>query len=203
MKKHSQNSGKNELYYINTTKTMAIVLVMLTHLSVTYDLRLFSNSFHLSLFFICTGILFSLKQDNFIAFVKHKFRHLIVPFFFFAIISYIYYVIVGRNFGNETDGDENLLKYIVGIFYAPASKEFLGFNFPIWFLPCLFVCEIIFFLILKYLPKYTILTSCILFIIGILVKETIPFRLPWGGRRCFVLYTLHKHRLYNAKKRFA
>lgn len=202
-KKNVTTIPSSNLYYINTAKTLGITLVLFAHLSIPHIPLLFISCLRMPLFFLLSGILYTTKTYTLKEYATHKFKTLMVPYFVFAIASYIFYVAIGHNYvKNGSDSVEQFIKYAIGIFYAPASKEYLGFNIPIWFLPCLFSGEIIFFLMVRYLKKYIVLASIILFFIGILVKEVLPFRLPWGVDVSFfaiificVGYLVRKHKL--------
>lgn len=172
---------KHNLYYINTTKTLGIMMVLFAHLSIPYIPLLFISSLRMPLFFILSGLLYTTKTYTLKEYVWRKFKTLMIPYFVFAAFSYVFYVLIGYNYvKNATGTSEEFLRYAIGIFYAPATKYFLGFNMPIWFLPCLFSGEIIFFLMVRYLKKYLLVFSLLLFTLGILVKEFLWFRLPWS-----------------------
>lgn len=171
--------NNNDLYYINTAKVLGIILMLLGHLPVCPDLYIFILSFHMPLFFFISGFLFTKKKDSIKTFLLHKTRTLVIPFLFFAVISIILSI---KNLIAGTLSYEQYIKYLIGLFYAPASGEYLGFNAPLWFLPSLFVAEALFFLFLKYFnKKYVWLCSVLCFILGIIVKETFTFRLPWAA----------------------
>ena len=56
----------------------------------------------------------------------------------------------------------------------------MTFNTPLWFLPCLFISEIIFFFVLKYINKIKLETIAIFFIsaIGVMIGKF--YALPWS-----------------------
>lgn len=172
---------ETSLHYINTIKTIGIFCVVFAHLSLPNELLKFINIFHMPLFFFISGYLFSMEKYDFQNLIKRKAKTLLIPYLFFAICSYIFWYFIGSKYGNNTLTDPDMpIQYAKGILFAFPMKEYLGFNIPIWFLPCLFVSELLFFLINKQTGKYALPISMIIYIIGIAIKEYLPFRLPWG-----------------------
>ncbi len=183
-------SNEKSLYYINNVKTFGIITVLLGHLTIPQGLASFVNAFHMPLFFFISGYLFSVKDYSLKEFTIHKARTLLIPFLFLGFITFLFWP-VKEQFNKEII-EENLLNYLIGFIYAPASKEFLGFNIPLWFLPSLFLTEIIMFLMIRYIKRYLFLFSCLLFGIGIILNETVHFRLPWGlDTSCFSVIFLY------------
>lgn len=152
-----------DIYFINVTKTIAIFLVALAHLPMPDWLFNFVASFRIPLLFIVSGYLLKTKI-SFTQFVKRKIQTLIIPYFFFAIITFLFWFFFGSKYGNDMFSSIKAYKYIVGIFLAIPSKEFLGFNIPLWYLLSLFCSVIILYFILqmnKYLTVIAIVLCCI------------------------------------------
>ncbi|MDR1119329.1 MAG: acyltransferase family protein [Dysgonamonadaceae bacterium] len=170
----------NEIQFLNTAKVIGIFLVIYAHLSIPQTPYIFINSFHMPLFFCISGYFVSTSKYTFKDFFIRKFRTLIVPYFIFAIVSLFFELLIGQKYGNNANTHPDISKYIAGIFLAIPSRAYLGFNIPLWFLPALFSIEIIFYLYRKYFHRYSWITVICSFLIGILLKHTLPFRLPWG-----------------------
>jgi len=172
------------IYFINVAKTLAISLVALAHLPVPSGVSAFINSFHMPLFFLISGYL--LKTDDISPkdFVRKKFRTLLVPYFAFVLISFVFWYFAGRKFGEDALSGYDIKKYLMGIFLVIPSKEYLGFNLPMWFLPSLFCAEVLLYQIRRLKDKYAFLIVVICFAFGILLHEIHFFRLPWGLDVC-------------------
>jgi len=177
---------RNEIPFVNTVKVFAIFLVVLGHLPVSSNVYSFINSFHMPVFFLISGYLMPSDLGSFLSFAKKKAKALLIPYLFFAFVSFVFWYFIGRKFGNDSLDEQNtsvVLKYIIGIFWAIPSKDYLGFNFPIWFLPSLFCSEIMFYGIRKYFkkPKYLPFLMCLIaFSVGILFGKMQIARLPFG-----------------------
>lgn len=80
---------KNRLYYIDVVKVLGIYLVILGHLPLTNIIfTKFIFSFHMPLFFFCSGYLFK-KNNNIYSDIKkniHKLLIVMIPYFILGII---------------------------------------------------------------------------------------------------------------------
>jgi len=177
------NGTRKDIPFVNTVKVFAIFLVVLGHLSISNEIYSFINIFHMPVFFLISGYLMSGNSDSFFIFTKKKAKALLIPYIFFAFVTFFFWYFVGRKYGNDSLDGQNtsvVLKHIIGIFLAIPSKDYLGFNFPIWFLPSLFCAEIIFYGIRKYFKKVSFLMCLIAFSVGVLLNKMQIFRLPFG-----------------------
>lgn len=105
-----------------------------------------------TIFFFISGMFFSSKAD-FKEFSIKKIRTILVPFLWFYILSYPIYLIYNYwDFRTFTDLPYNS---ILDIFKIVTDHDYLSINVPLWFLPCLFFCEMIYYPISK-LPRWAI-----------------------------------------------
>ena len=168
-----------EIGFVNNAKTIGIALVAFGHLAAPTNALLFLNSFHMPLFFFLSGYLLSRSTCDLKSFAKRKAQTLLIPYLFFAIVSFLFWYFAAQKL-IERESGVNPFKYLFGILSAIPSKEYLGFNIPIWFLPSLFCTEMIFFIYQKYVGRYTFLFCVFLFLAGVIVKLYAGFRLPYG-----------------------
>jgi fucose 4-O-acetylase-like acetyltransferase len=176
-------NNKN-IYFVNVAKTLAIFLVALTHLSISHGFYSLLNSFSIPLFFFISGYLLTTKSISLKKFVHKKFRSLIVPYFVFAVMTLLFWYFAGRKLGNDTQIEQSAIKFIYGIFLAIPSKDYLGFNMPLWFLPALFCSEILFFQIQKFNKAFAWIAVAICFLAGVLLAENNLGSLPYGLSAC-------------------
>ena len=138
-------SQLKRIIWIDILKGIGILLVVVGHSSIMGDhidiLSRFIWSFHMPLFFLVSGVLFNpSKHNNLGKFIAARFNSLIIPYFFFAVLTLVFLeplrLIVDHI---------SLIDSIKRI----ASQLLLGeaFLMPEWFLPCLFVTEIWFYLV--------------------------------------------------------
>lgn len=176
---------KKRILWIDNTKAIGIFLVMLAHHKINPSYMQYIYSFHMPLFFFISGYLFnSAKYPDFKGFLKRKLKTLVLPYFIFAFTSFLFWLLIVRKLSIH---GESLkippIKPFLDIFH---SNRFGNLKLPldtvVWFLTCLFVVEILFWIINTIsLNKITsmlfILGSAILGYMGSLFM---PFRLPWS-----------------------
>jgi len=170
--------------WIDIAKGIGIILVVLGHsnwffaqATTTMFIQKYIYSFHMPLFFFLSGYLFiKEKYPSFKAFFIKKVKTLLIPYFFFSILSVLFIVIL--NLKNL----DNLISFktaIIQIFYL---KSTVVWNEPLWFLVCLFVVEIIYYFLSKIKSKKIIVFILLLCsITGYSLSFIINyFILPWG-----------------------
>ena len=152
------------LKYFDTVKGIGILLVVLGHATfVNERLLTFIFSFHMPLFFIVSGMLTAYKdgsgstlRDVF----YRKLKTIIIPYLCFSI-CYTLIDILSVYFGQISLNDLKINLVCTGSFAGSG---------PLWFLPTLFICEIIFNVLLKKTgKKYGIIISLIISFSGFLI----------------------------------
>jgi len=143
----------------------------------------FIYCFHMPLFFIVSGYLFNHEKwkNKFDDFFKSRVDRLIIPYFVTALLFfYPFWFFLGRHFGEMKSLYIPPWKDFVGIFYGSAVDHYMDFNGPLWFLPCLFLGEIIFFFGLKYIKSINmkLVIFLIISLIGVMIGSY--YALPWS-----------------------
>jgi len=171
---------KNRLHFIDNGKVITIYLVVLGHTPVPLLLHNFIFSFIIPVFFLISGMLFSFeKHPDYLSFLKHRSKQLLIPYLSFNIITYLFWLFIGRKYGDDATLNIPLYKPLIGIAYGNGINYYLQHCTPIWFIACLFSVENIYYLIFRKIKrKYFVL---ILFlIIGYADYYFQLPRLPWG-----------------------
>ena len=138
-----QKSKRLDYFYL--VRGIAIILVMLGHIykNESNIIRIWLYSFHLPIFFVISGCLskhFGYKDYTISRYIKKKFKSLLIPYVIFSIINGAFYICYSYMTGILSN---NLI-------YSTLVKIFtLRGLCGTWFLPCLFGCEIIFFILIK------------------------------------------------------
>lgn len=137
---------KNRLDWIDISKGILIVFVIWGHINYNSVFTTIINSFHMSGFFIITGFLFehnkSYEKYTLKTFVIRKAKTIMIPYFSFSIIAIIYTLVYNLILGNS-------LKPVLVNIYETFSLVGI---YALWFLPTLFLSEIVYFFIRKYNP---------------------------------------------------
>lgn len=134
-------SQKPRYEFIDLAKGICIILVVHFHVcgSSNSPIDVSLCSFRMPLYFILSGLFFS-QYSGIKEFIVKKTNKLLIPFIAFLILSYI-----ADFFGAMKEGNSifSILKHGDGL-----QKDGFGLNGAIWFLFCLFICGIIFYLII-------------------------------------------------------
>lgn len=166
--------------WIDILKGFAIVLVMFGHAIFPNLLKIEIYSFHIPLFFFLSGYVFSIKKyKNFKEFFISKLKSLIIPLGSFSIIIFLFHLIFNYLIVKDMEL-RNILFEPIGLLLQ-IRGTFLGGS--IWFLTCLFSCEIMFYFILKITKdneKTIIIFLLLSSIIGYMYFKYINFLLPWA-----------------------
>lgn len=130
------------------------------------------------LFFAISGILFSVnKGATFKSFFLKRFKQLIVPYFILNIITYLFWLFIGRKFGSDIALNIPIYKPLLGILYGNGIDNYLQHCTSLWFIPCLFIVENIYF-IFSSQKKLILIASFVL--LGFADYYFALPRLPWG-----------------------
>jgi len=172
---------KGRVKWVDIAKGIAVSLVVYGHFGTSDAAKSVIYAFHIPLFFFLSGLFFSFdKFPNYTSFLRKRSFQLLIPYLFFNFITYLFWLFIGRKFGNDISTNVNALKPIFGIVYGNASN--LAHNVPLWFLTCLFSVENFYFLIFRKTKKQQqfFLLVMIAVIAFINYKFNHVFRLPWG-----------------------
>lgn len=129
--------------FIDFLKGVSIFCVLFAHVSQIELLNKWIYSFHMPIFFFVSGYLFNNKKKNFL---EKRFKKIMIPYFVCAIISYLYWVIIEKNLRQQSIDSIEPLK---NIFIMKSTTEGYIFNVVLWFLPCLYIIESLFFIMCK------------------------------------------------------
>ncbi|MEA4917162.1 acyltransferase family protein [Proteiniphilum sp.] len=170
--------------YIDILKGIGIFFVVLGHVTRMPELRVFIWNFHMPLFFLISGFLYNpTKYPDFKGFFKSKFKSIYIPYVLFFLATFLYWVLIERRFRG---GEYSILHQFLGLFYGTIEGNHLHFNGPLWFLPCLFLVELMFYYISRIKNKVGIIAVLIVsFTIGSLIQQYNLNILPFGLHTAF------------------
>jgi len=133
------------LDWIDQARGLSIFLVVYGHNFPANEPYIYS--FHVPLFFFIAGIFHPqrVRLDT----IKKRAKMILVPYFIWAALLFLFWVIVGRNYGKSNSEDLSVLDNFMGIFYAQGGQTYMDWGIPMWFLPCIFLLFLIFSLLQK------------------------------------------------------
>lgn len=171
------------IQWVDVTKCIGIYLVILGHSGLSGSPHDYVYAFHMPLFFFMSGFLFKFgKYPDLKTFLKVKWQQIIIPYIFFSIITYIFWVFIGRKFGADSSINIHPLLPLLGTLYGNGIGYYFIHAAALWFLPCLFSVELMFYLCYKRSKTFyssLVITGILLGIgiTGLLLKHP---RLPWS-----------------------
>lgn len=168
------------MHWVDAAKAIGIFFVVLGHHR-DHPLYDYIYSFHMPLFFFLSGMLISTgSSSSFIDFLRKRGKALLIPYFVFSTALFLIWVLLGKWVQPSLLQGASITKNLVGIFYAQGQLEYMRWGVEMWFLPCLFLTSILFFLIEGREIKQQALLVILLALVGFALPVWLPFRLPWS-----------------------
>lgn len=134
---------------LDIAKGIGMLFVIFAHVNYTPELLTPIYSFHMPLFFVLAGMEYDPAEYSRLRdMIWRRWHTLIKPYLFFSLASLAYVFLSEKLFAHATDlKSEEYISAFIQIFIAQGSKPVL--NTPLWFVPCLFAAELIYFFLAK------------------------------------------------------
>lgn len=179
----------NRVDWIDIAKGLGMLAVVWGHICCEGWSNDLVYSFHIPLFFFLSGLVFNGKKHrDFFQFLKNRARRLLLPYFIYSVITWLFWVLFTRYSGKPCD---DYLSPLLQTFVAQGSGGYLVHNVALWFIPCLFCVELIFYPIGKCESKWVRLFCCIAIAgIGMILEHTFGKAylntMPWNLDSAFM-----------------
>lgn len=160
---------------IDIAKGICIFLMVMGHAAVPGFIFKWIYSFHMPFFFLVSGMFFNpVKYSQWYCFLKSRVKGLVIPYFFLSVFATILFALIGQiNF----------------------KAMFVGWGgVALWFIPVLFVSEILFYAIRKAVARfkhsriYALVCAVVVLIAGYycsIRQIRFPLQLQVAGMGCF------------------
>ncbi len=168
--------------YIDIAKGLGILAVIWGHIIVGHWTGKLVYSFHMPLFFFISGMLFvKEKYLKFGPFVKVRARRLLVPYVCYSVITWGIWALFHWITRSSVDSYwAPLLQTVL----AQGSGQFMVHNSPLWFIPCLFAVELMYYPISKFKDVWVFVLSMTVCGISIALEHSFGdsylLTLPWN-----------------------
>lgn len=154
--------SKQRISWIDIAKSIGIAAIVLGHCSFG-NLQCICFSFNSIIFFTLAGMTFCRKREETDAylsfdsgrtlkvFLRDLFQTLGIPYLFWGIVSILIYALMGRLTVNALNMDQSHFEIgsnVISLIYGNSDTGYFEWNRPLWFLPCLFLVELLWFFIL-------------------------------------------------------
>lgn len=172
--------------YIDAAKGIGMFAIIWGHIC-TYG---FSNdfvyAFHIPLFFFLSGLTYKrTKFPTFSSFALHRAKTLLLPYVIFSVLTWALWATYNLILHNPI----NLWWPLFQTLVAQGSGKFLIHNTALWFLPCLYAIEAIYYYIDKLPVLWNALVCIICALIGVWMINGafshILRLLPWSLESAF------------------
>lgn len=162
----------------DVAKAIGIIIVVYAHINATPELLTFFYAFHMPLFFVISGLFFNKSKYTFKQFLLNRFLTLICPYLFFYTCMLIFNVCVdivsnGLSMQVIYENQEVFLQMFIA---QDSSKVICA---PLWFIPCLFVVELLYFFIAKLKTVWNIIVCTVLVVLGWLLETQFTMVAPY------------------------
>ena len=170
---------KKRIVWLDAVRGWAIILVILGHTDISKmnkEIFTWIYSFHIPLFFIISGMVFSIKEVKYTKFLKNKVITLLVPYIVFRIIEIMFGMIYSTMLGSSITYID-IRNRVVGLFLQSRGTVYES---GLWFLTCLFLMQNVMYYIEKIKIKrikYICIASIVC--IGIWYQIFVNKPLPW------------------------
>lgn len=168
--------------YIDIAKGIGILLVVWAHILLTGVSHRVIYAFHMPLFFLISGMLFRRdKYAGFVDFLKRRAKRLLIPFAVYSVVTWIIWATF------RFVRHDSIVSYwdpLLQTIIAKGSGAYMVHNSALWFIPCLYATEIIYFSFSRLNNITRLLTSICLaalsFTLGYYFEDDWWFLLPWN-----------------------
>ena len=146
-----EKNNNKRLDYIDAAKAFGMMAVLWGHIHFNDISNFFVYAFHIPLFFILSGMVFSPeKYGGFKSFCVRKVKSLLLPYFIYSIITWIIWAAFVSVTHQQVD---SIWAPLLETVFSRGSEGYLVHNGPLWFVTCLFVVELTYYWISK-LPDW-------------------------------------------------
>ena len=154
----------------------------------------FVYAFHIPLFFFISGMLFNVsKYKNGWAFVVRRIKTLLCPYAVFSFLTWLIWVAIKYC-------SHDYVYYLYPLKETIRARGSVGYmlhNLPLWFVPCLFVVEVLYYYVNKFPVWLNLLVCCLFAYVGHYMVNGghLDFysKLPWsieGAMSAILFYAL-------------
>lgn len=170
---------ENRIFWVDITKGILIILIVLGHVFKDGIIRMCIFSFHVPAFFFLSGYCYKKYPNK--EFLARKLKTIVVPYIVFSILSIA--IVYCASFLKPSLCnilDCGIISNLKVMLYGNSKPDVMKYNQPLWFLTCFFctniVCHMIIRLNKKYL-LYAFMFVCVL--LGAFFCHFKNIKLPW------------------------
>lgn len=174
---------KQRFDYIDIARGLGILMVVWAHIMLVGWTHRMIYAFHMPLFFFLSGMVFNRGRYNgFKDFISHRAKRLFLPYAIYSVVTWAFWATF--RYVRHDDVDSFFMP-LLQTFIAQGSGAFMVHNSALWFIPCLFLTEIIYYFVSRLGHLWSIVISfglaTLSFILGYIFGDDYWFLLPWNA----------------------
>lgn len=198
VRENDMEQQKVRQHWLDDAKAVAILFVLLAHAEVRIPIvSSIAVLFYVPAFFVASGYLYETRRESYGQYGKRRARRLLIPYGGYSLFLWGAYCL------KSLFGAEDVLKevgwslfgvlYARNYMYAPADGGRIlmhVWNSPLWFLPALFLSEMLFAAICRVTKEKKSKVAAallLLLVIGLILSNRLPVLLPWSIENIFLL----------------
>lgn len=135
---------KKRIAYVDIAKILGMFFIVYGHTLRGGEVTTWIYTFHVPLFFFLSGVTFHGEALDIKIFLKKKVVALLVPFFVWALISTGIFAVMSSFISMQTTLQSSQANPLISMLMGYCDA-----NSPLWFLPCLFIVEILMWIVTK------------------------------------------------------
>ncbi len=166
-----ENTKKARIGYIDIAKGLGMLTVIYGHILYMGNIYTYIYSFHMPLFFFLAGMCYRKgKYTSALHVVKARAKTLLLPYVIFSVSTWGVWALYNLILHNEV---ESYLSPLLQTFLAQGSGGYLVHNVPLWFIPCLFIVELLYYFIAKLPKRFNLLICIVLATLGHFMSQEV------------------------------
>lgn len=139
---------KKRIAYVDIAKILGMFFIVYGHTLRGGEVTTWIYTFHVPLFFFLSGVTFHGEVLDIKTFLKKKAMALLVPFFIWALISIGIFAVMSSFIPMQSTLQSSQANPLISMLMGYCDA-----NSPLWFLPCLFIVEILMWIVTKLSSK--------------------------------------------------
>lgn len=176
-------------FFIDQLRAFAIFLIVFEHNDHSSILSELSTSFSIPLFFVLSGLVSGDKSKLYLkTFIGKQVKRLLIPYFSLSFLLFLFWLLLGRHYGESASKAYEPVKNFIGIFYAQGGPEYMNWGIPMWFLPALFLVGVFDYFVSKLNFYYRLFPAFFLPAIGWFLFWKFETHLPWSFDVALAMY---------------
>lgn len=177
----SASPEKSRLQWVDTAKGLAIIMVVMVHtINTNTIIQDFMQTYVMPWFFMMAGIFLvgKIEKESFSAHFKKRFCRIMIPYFVFWLLVYVPF---NWSYFHFIIPDAQVSLWQRGLAHIVGLNEDWGYEWrgELWFLPTLFLADLIVWSIWKYCYKVRFLILALIVGAGILYNHYVSMSLLW------------------------